>query len=44
MEAEGEDYPVNGTITGKITDNLSTIKGIMKSDYSDEGVEFTFTK
>lgn len=44
LESGGEDYPVNGTINGKISDDLSLFKGIIKSDYEESGVEFTATK
>ncbi len=39
-----EEFPFNGTITGKITEDLSTFNGIIHPDYSDVGVEFTATK
>ena len=44
LESEGEDYPVSGTITGTVTNDLGTLKGYIKSDYDDSGVEFTATK
>jgi hypothetical protein len=44
LEAEGDDYPVNGTITGKISDDLSTFQGTIKSDYENEGTGFIATK
>lgn len=44
LKETDEEFPFNGTITGKITDDLSTFNGIIHPDYSDVGVEFTATK
>ncbi len=43
-EDTDKESPVNGTITGIITDDLSTFNGIMLADYEDTGREFTATK
>ena len=40
--SEAVEFPINGTITGKITDDLSTFNGEMSSE---KGVtKFTATK
>jgi hypothetical protein len=44
LKETDEEFPFNGTITGKITEDLSTFNGIIHPDYSDVGVEFTATK
>ena len=45
LEAEGEDYPVSGTITGKITDDLNLFDGEIFPDIEDTGgTKFTATK
>lgn len=45
LEAEGEDYPVSGTITGKINDDLSLFDGVIIPDIEDtSGTKFTATK
>ncbi len=44
LKETDEEFPFNGTITGKITKDLSTFNGIIHPDYSDVGVEFTATK
>ena len=41
---EAGEYPFNGLITGKITDDLNTFNGILLPDYEDSGIKFTATK
>ena len=38
------EFPFNGTITGIITDDLSTFNGEIQPDYEDTGTKFTATK
>ena len=39
----GVDYPFNGTITGKVSDDLSTFNGVILDDEGDGG-KFTINK
>ena len=38
------EFPFNGIITGKITDDLSTFNGEVQPDYEDTGTKFTATR
>jgi hypothetical protein len=40
----GVEFTINGTITGKITEDLNIFNGVITPDSYDEGVEFTATR
>ena len=44
LKETDEEFPFDGAINGKITEDLSTFNGIIHPDYSEVGVEFTAIK